>query len=64
VINLEFGDQTEKQPTPTPTLTPQPSPTPVALLSTIGNAVYDYSGVLVIVLAIGVLVAFNASRRS
>jgi len=34
----------------------------VALLSTIGNAMYDYSGVIVIVLAIGVLIAFNAAR--
>jgi hypothetical protein len=61
-INLEFGDRTETEPTPTATPVPQPSPTPVALLSTIGNAMYDYSGVIVIVLAIGVLIAFNAAR--
>ncbi len=63
MINIEFGDVTQKQPTPTPTATPRPDPTPVALLSTIGNAVYDYSGIIVIVLALGMLIAFNAAQR-
>lgn len=62
-INIEFGNRTAREPTPTPTSTPQPSPTPAALLSTIGNAVYDYSGIILIVLAVGVLIAFNAARR-
>lgn len=63
-INFEFGNRTAREPTPTPTPTPQPSPTPVTLLSAIGSAVYDYSGIILIVLAVGVLIAFNAARRA
>ncbi len=62
-LNIEFGNYTMRQPTPTPTQTPRPSPTPVTMLSAIGSAVYNYSGVIVIVLAIGALFAFNAARR-
>jgi len=62
-INLEFGNRAELLPTPTPTPTPVPSPTPPALFSVIGNAVVGYSGLIVIVLALGVLVAYNMARR-
>jgi hypothetical protein len=62
-INLEFGNRAEELPTPTPTATPVPSPTPPALFSVIGNAVVGYSGVIVLVLALGVLVAYNVARR-
>ena len=62
-VNVEFGDRTETQPTPTSTPMPSPTPTQVALLSAVGNAVYDYSGIIVIVLAVGMLVAFNIARR-
>jgi len=63
-FNIEFGNRAALEPTPTPTSTPVPSPTPVALLSTIGNSIYGYSGIIVIVLAAGVLIAFNTARRS
>ncbi|MBN1640617.1 MAG: hypothetical protein JXA09_05215 [Anaerolineae bacterium] len=63
-VNLEYGDRTELQPTPTPTPMPTPTPTRVALLSVVGNAIYSYAGIIVIVLAVGVLIAYNASRRS
>jgi hypothetical protein len=62
-INLEFGDRAEVLPTLTPSPTPMPSPTPPALFSVIGNAVIGYSGLIVIVLALGVLVAYNVARR-
>jgi hypothetical protein len=62
-FNIEFGNRAALEPTPTPTFTPVPSPTPVALLSTLGNAVYGYSGLIIIVLAAGILIAFNAARR-
>jgi hypothetical protein len=63
IINLEFGDRTEMQPTPTPIPQPSPTPTQVALLSVVGNAMYNYSGIIVLVLAAGVLIAFNTARR-
>jgi hypothetical protein len=63
-VNIEFGDRTELEPTPTPTALPSPTPTQVAVLSVVGNAVYKYSGVIVIVLAAGILIAFNTARRS
>ncbi len=63
-VNLEFGDRTEMEPTPTATALPSPTPTKTALLSTVGNAVFSYSGIIIIVLAAGVLIAFNAARRS
>jgi hypothetical protein len=63
-INIEFGDRTEMEPTPTPTALPSPTPTKVALLSVVGNAVYSYAGIILIVLAAGVLIAFNTARRS
>jgi hypothetical protein len=62
-INIEFGNRTEMQPTPTPTPTPVPEPTQPALLSLLGNTVYGYSGIIIIVLAAGVLIAYNAARR-
>jgi hypothetical protein len=62
-INLEFGNKTEPLPTPTPSPTPVPSPTSPALLGMLGNAVYGYSGIIVIVLAAGVLIAYNAARK-
>lgn len=62
-INIEFGDRTEPQPTPTPTMLPSPTPTPAAALSMIGNTVVGYSGIIIVVLAVGVLVAFNVARR-
>jgi hypothetical protein len=62
-INLEFGNRALVVPTPTLTPTPVSSPTPPALFSVIGNAVVGYSGLIVIVLALGVLVAYNVSRR-
>jgi len=51
------------QPTPTPTALPSPTPTEVAVLSVVGSAVLDYSGVIVIVLAAGMFIAFNVARR-
>jgi hypothetical protein len=63
MVNLEFGNRTEMQPTPTPTSLPSPTPTQIAVLSIVGNAVYNYSGIIVIVLAAGVLIAFNTARR-
>ena len=63
-VNLEFGNRTEMEPTPTPTAPPSPTPTKAALLSTVGNAVFSYSGIIIIVLAAGVLIAFNVARRS
>jgi hypothetical protein len=63
-VNLEFGNRTEMEPTPTPTALPSPTPTKAALLSTVGNAVFNYSGIIIIVLAAGVLIAFNVARRS
>lgn len=62
-VNIEFGDRTEMEPTPTPTAPPSPTPTRVALLSVVGNAVYSYAGIIVIVLVAGVLIAFNTARR-
>jgi hypothetical protein len=62
-INLEFGNMAEVLPTPTPSPTPVPSPTPPALFSVVGNAVIGYSGLIVVVLALGVLVAYNVARR-
>ena len=62
-FSIEFGNKSSPEPTPTPMSTPVPTPTPVALLSTIGNAMYGYSGLIVIVLAAGVLIAFNTARR-
>jgi len=62
-VNIEFGDRTEMQPTPTPTSLPSPTPTEVALLSVVGNAVLDYSGIIIIVLAAGMFIAFNVARR-
>jgi hypothetical protein len=62
-INIEFGNVTEMLPTPTASPTPVPSPTSPALLGTLGNAVYGYSGIIIIVLAAGVLIAYNAARR-
>ena len=62
-VNIEFGDRTEMQPTPTPTTVPTPTPTEVALLSMVGNAVLDYSGIIIIVLAAGMFIAFNVARR-
>jgi hypothetical protein len=62
-INLEFGNITEPVPTPTPSPTPVPSPTSPALLGMLGNAVYGYSGIIIIVLAAGVLIAYNAARK-
>jgi hypothetical protein len=62
-INLEFGNRAKLEPTPTPTPTLVPSPTPSALFSVVGNAVYGYSGIIIIVLAAGVLIAYNAARR-
>ena len=62
-INIEFGNKTEALPTATPSPTPVPSPTSPALLGMLGNAVYGYSGIIVIVLAAGVLIAYNAARR-
>ena len=58
------GDRTELEPTPTATLLPSPTPTRVAMLSVVGNAMYNYAGIIVIVLAAGVLIAFNTARRS
>jgi hypothetical protein len=63
VFNLEFGNRSEPEPTPTWTPTAVPSPTPAALLSMLGNAVYGYSGIIILVLAAGVLIAFNMARR-
>jgi hypothetical protein len=63
-VNLEFGDRTELEPTPTATALPSPTPTKAALFSTVGNAVFGYSGIIIIVLAAGVLIAFNVARRS
>jgi hypothetical protein len=62
-VNIEFGDRTEMEPTPTPTPMPSPTPTQVALLSVVGNAMYNYAGIIVIVLAAGILIAFNTARR-
>jgi hypothetical protein len=62
-VNLEFGDRTEMEPTPTATPLPSPTPTQVALLSVVGSAMYSYAGIIVIVLAAGVLIAFNTARR-
>lgn len=62
-VNIEFGDRTEMEPTPTATALPSPTPTQVALLSVVGNAMYNYAGVIVIVLAAGILIAFNTARR-
>jgi hypothetical protein len=62
-INIEFGNKTEQLPTATPSPTPIPSPTSQALLGTLGSAVYGYSGIIVIVLAAGILIAYNAARR-
>jgi hypothetical protein len=62
-INIEFGNRAKLDPTPTPTPTLVPSPTPPALFSVVGNAVYGYSGIIIIVLAAGVLIAYNAARR-
>ncbi|MBL7202584.1 MAG: hypothetical protein ISS56_20815 [Anaerolineae bacterium] len=63
MINVEFGNQAQREPTPTPTMMPSPTPTRVALLSVVGNSVYTYSGIIIIVLALGVLIAFNTARR-
>ena len=63
-VNIEFGDRTEMDPTPTATALPSPTPTKVALLSVVGNAMYNYAGIIIIVLAAGVLIAFNTARRS
>jgi hypothetical protein len=63
-VNIEFGDRTELEPTPTATLLPSPTPTRVALLSVVGNAMYNYAGIIVVVLAAGVLIAFNTARRA
>jgi hypothetical protein len=63
-VNLEYGDRTEMEPTPTPTAMPTATPTRVALLSVVGNAMYNYAGVIIIVLAAGVLIAYNTARRS
>ena len=62
-LDIEFGDRTTMEPPPTPRPTPVPSPTPVTLLTRLGSAVYGYIGLTAIVLALGVLVAFNAARR-
>jgi hypothetical protein len=62
-FNVDFGNRSAPEPTPTPTSTLVPTPTPAALLSTIGNAIYGYSGLIIIVLAAGVLIAFNVARR-
>ena len=62
-VNIEFGDRTEMEPTPTPISLPSPTPTQVALLSVVGNAMYNYSGIIIIVLAAGVLIAYNTARR-
>jgi len=62
-VNIEFGDRTEMDPTPTATALPSPTPTKVALLSVVGNAMYNYAGIIIIVLAAGVLIAFNTARR-
>ena len=63
-VNLEFGNRIQMEPTPTATALPSPTPTRTTLLSTVGNAVSSYSGIIIIVLAAGVLIAFNAARRS
>lgn len=63
-VNIEFGDRAEMEPTPTATALPSPTPTQVAMLSVVGNAVYNYAGIIVIVLAAGVLIAYNTARRS
>ena len=63
MINIEFGNKTQALPTATPSPTLVPSATPPALLGMLGNAVYGYSGIIIIVLAAGVLIAYNAARR-
>jgi hypothetical protein len=63
-VNLEYGDRVEILPTSTPVPMPTPTPTRVALLSVVGNAMYSYAGVIVIVLAAGVLIAYNTAKRS
>jgi hypothetical protein len=62
-LNIEFGDRTTMEPAPTPRPTPTPSLPPVTLLTRLGSAIYGYIGVTAIVLALGLLLAFNLGRR-
>ncbi len=62
MVEIEFGNWLVPSPTVAPAV-PAPSPTPVALLSTMGRAVYRISGVFVFATAGALLVGFNLLRR-
>ncbi|HIP97604.1 MAG TPA: hypothetical protein EYH32_10370 [Anaerolineae bacterium] len=63
-VDIEFGNRLMPSPTVAVSATPSPSPTPVALLSTMGQAAYNVSGIIVLIVAGVILVGFNLLRRS
>ena len=62
-FNLEFGDRVTMALTPTPKPTSVPGRTSVGLFGRLGNAIYGYIGLIVIILAVSMLIAYNVSRR-
>jgi hypothetical protein len=62
-IDIEFGNRLMPSPTVAATVIPSPSPTPVALLSTMGQAAYNASGIVILIIAGAILVGFNLLRR-
>ncbi|MCR4406983.1 MAG: hypothetical protein NUW24_08680 [Anaerolineae bacterium] len=63
-VDIEFGNRLKPSPTVAPPTIPSPSPTPAALLSTMGRAAYNASGIIVLILAGLIVVGFNLMRRS
>ncbi|MDY7041172.1 MAG: hypothetical protein SVX38_09950 [Chloroflexota bacterium] len=63
-VDIEFGNRLMPSPTVAAPVVPSPSPTTAALLSTMGQAAYNASGVIVLIVAGAILVAFNLLRRS
>jgi hypothetical protein len=63
-VDIEFGNQMMPSPTVAAPVIPSPSVTPVALLSTMGQAAYNASGIVVLIVAGAIVVGFNLIRRS
>jgi hypothetical protein len=62
-FNLEFGDRATMTSSPAPTPTTVSGRSSAGFFGTLGNALLGYSGLIVIAVAAGILIAYNVSRR-
>ena len=60
-LTVEFGEQVPPTPVSEPTITP--TPPPASIISELGASAYRISGILVLILALGIVVGYTLIQR-